>query len=102
MRFCPECGGTLRIYDSRPQLVDHGPSFTIRRKRCEKCGKRFTTNEVWVEELRKYDPGYVPLDRRDEYRHLMKKLKVGRLEVLRIMGLLNAAQKRQVTKDHQL
>lgn len=96
MRFCPDCGGTLRTYDSRPQRVENGPSHTVRRKQCEVCGKRYSTHEIWVEELRKNKPGYVPLDRREEYRHLMKKLKVGKAEVLRIMGLSDAAQKGQV------
>jgi len=99
MKFCPECGGVLRIYDSRPQPVERGPSHTVRRKRCESCSKRFTTHEIWVEELRKNKPGYVPLDRREEYRHLMKKLKIGKAEVLRIMGLLDAAEKGQVEQD---
>lgn len=102
MRFCPDCGGTLRTYDSRPQPVDHGPSFTVRRKRCEKCDKRFTTHEIWVEELRKNDPGYIPLDRREEYKHLMRKLRLRRAEVLQIMGLLDAAQEGQVAEDRQL
>lgn len=102
MRFCPDCGGTLRTYDSRPQPVGRGPSFTTRRKKCEKCSKRFTTHEVWVEELRKNDPHYVPLDRREEYKHLMRKLKLKRAEVLQIMGLLDATEKRQVAEDHQL
>lgn len=100
MKTCPECGGTLRTCDSRPQRVERGPSFTIRRKRCERCDKRFTTHEMWVEELRKNDPGYVPLNRREEYKHLMRKLKLKRTEVLQLMGLLDAAEKGQVQKDH--
>lgn len=101
MRFCPECGGLLRTTDSRPHPVGNGPSMTVRRKRCENCDRRFTTNELWIEELRKNDPGYVPLDRREEYKHLMRKLKLRRAEVLQIMGLLDAAQEGQVEEGHQ-
>ena len=57
------------------------------------CAKRFTTHEVWVEELRKNDDDYIPLDRREEYKFLMRKLKSTKSEVLEIMGIKNAAQK---------
>lgn len=100
MKTCPECGGLLRTIDSRPHKSAGGSPFTARRKECVACHKRYTTHEMWVEELRKNDPGYVPLDRREEYKHLMRKLKMRRIEVLQLMGLLDAAEKRQVEKDH--
>lgn len=101
MKICPDCGGYLHAKDTRIRRNDGAPSYTTRRKECQACGKRFTTHEIWVEELRKNDPGYVPLDRREEYKHLMRKLKLTRAEVLQIMGLLDAAQEGQVEEGHQ-
>jgi transcriptional regulator NrdR family protein len=99
MKHCPECKATLLTIDSRPQTPDTGSPYTVRRKQCSVCAKRFTTHEVWVEELRKNDDGYIPLDRREEYKFLMRKLKGTKAEVLEIMGIKNAAQKGQVQQD---
>lgn len=99
MKHCPECKATLLTIDSRPQNPDAGFPYTIRRKQCSGCGNRFTTHEMWVEELRKDQPGYVPLDRKEEYKFLMRKLKSTKAEVLEIMGIKNATQKGQVKQN---
>jgi hypothetical protein len=39
---CPACGGASRVLDSRP-TPDQGHR---RRRRCAKCGERFTTYEI--------------------------------------------------------
>lgn len=43
--ICPECGGGVTTFDSRPH-VSFGPCQRHRRLRCFKCNYRFATVEV--------------------------------------------------------
>ena len=40
---CPQCGGDTTVYDKRDR---QGSAYTWRRRRCLKCGWRFTTHET--------------------------------------------------------
>lgn len=46
MLICPKCGnGTSSVIDTRINKKDQ----SIRRRRqCDACGERFSTNEVWI------------------------------------------------------
>lgn len=47
---CPYCGG---IKNKALQTVDTQCGRVRRRRLCESCGERFTTYEVYVEEIEK-------------------------------------------------
>ena len=45
------CGGWIKVTDSRTEVGDDAgaPDYIRRRRRCRKCGFRFTTLEVMVQ-----------------------------------------------------
>lgn len=54
MRYCPYCGCSLKTIDTRAQIMgkieaEHGT--TRRRKECKCCHKRYTTYEVFIEDI---------------------------------------------------
>lgn len=44
---CPECGGTLRVTDSRKR-----PGSVYRRRTCQSCGIKYTTDERIIADAR--------------------------------------------------
>lgn len=53
MRRCPVCGTRLKTIDSRERekgRVGAENGATYRRKKCDNCGKRFSTVEIWQED----------------------------------------------------
>lgn len=50
---CPECGGKTIVMESRKR---NGGSIKQRRRKCIKCGMRFTTREtIWKSNRKKTD-----------------------------------------------
>lgn len=50
---CPECGGKTTVMESRKRS---GGSIKQRRRKCIKCGMRFTTREtIWKSNRKKTD-----------------------------------------------
>jgi hypothetical protein len=47
--ICSKCGGRTQVFDSR----EKANCQVSRRRRCMKCGRRFTTAEIPAEELEK-------------------------------------------------
>jgi len=80
---CPFCGNCdSQVLESR--MVDEGDAVR-RRRQCEKCGKRFTTQE----KVREY---FLWIIKKDGRREPFDKEKVKR-------GILRALEKRQVSLD---
>ncbi|MDI3318113.1 MAG: transcriptional regulator NrdR [Bacillota bacterium] len=79
---CPFCGGPTRVVDSRPS--DDGAAIR-RRRRCERCGQRFTTYET-------IEQGPLWVVKKDGRRELFKREKL-------LGGLLLACEKRPVPPE---
>lgn len=80
---CPHCNDSdTKVIDSRLQL--EGQSVRRRRK-CEKCGFRFTTHEKIIHNI-------PPILKADGRRETFSKEKV-------LKGLLNACQKTKITSS---
>lgn len=59
---CPKCKADTSVKDSRDHKLDHNET-TRRRRRCKKCGHRFSTVEILWEPLIKSVglPKYAPV-----------------------------------------
>lgn len=51
MSSCSKCGGASSVYDSR--MRDTG--VIVRRRRCLKCGEKWTTAEVGLTRIRQLE-----------------------------------------------
>lgn len=86
-RCCPQCNKPGHTLDTRHYTDKLGLSYTTRRRQCKDCGIRWSTREISEDMFKALTVGVVPLERREEYRDLMRKLKMPRAEVLQIMGI---------------